>query len=173
MTSHEDVLNERAKKLACVVEKEHIEGQELHLLFFRLADEVYGIEVAYTNAVHPYTHVTSLPGLPSFMMGVMNVRQQIFSIVDLRQLLTLPQLEAAQPSGKVLLIKDQELEFGVYVDEVFGASKLSQTLIEEIPATFNQKQKTLLLGLTPKKSILINAKALCEQKELIISQVDH
>src|SRR5262245_23828892 len=73
-------LQQRAARLAAtpaMVKQEH----ELELLVFELSGEFYGIETRYVEAVLPLRQLTPIPCTPDFVLGVMNVRGHIRSVL--------------------------------------------------------------------------------------------
>ena len=55
-----------------------------HYLTFRLADEVYALDIGKVREVLDYTTVTKVPRTPDFMRGVINLRGSVVPVVDLR-----------------------------------------------------------------------------------------
>ncbi|MES2263494.1 MAG: chemotaxis protein CheW [Pseudomonadota bacterium] len=84
-------------------------------LTFRV-QETYALEIRRVREIIDYSGaVTRPPGLPSFLCGVLNLRQQMISIIDLRQLYGMAQ--APQPDQrKVLVIEHGEERYGLLVD---------------------------------------------------------
>ncbi len=57
------------------------EGQ---YLTFKLADEIYALEITKVREVLDFTKITRLPNMPEFMAGVINLRGGVVPVVDLR-----------------------------------------------------------------------------------------
>ncbi len=78
-------LKERARALAR--EAAGIEEDESHLevVEFMLAHERYALELTHIREVYPLKELTPLPGTPDFVLGIINVRGQILSIVDIKR----------------------------------------------------------------------------------------
>lgn len=171
MSDIDEVLKSRAKKLSGKIEGRDLVQETFHLLSFRLGKEIYAAEMKFAVAVYAYHNVITLPGLPSFVLGVMNIRQQIFSILDLHQLLSLGQNAGDRKTDKVILIKDGDLEFGVCVDEVYGEKLIEKSYMKSIPTAFHKAQKELLIGVTPDNAIVLDFGVLCKKKELIVNQL--
>src|SRR5512135_1809502 len=53
-------------------------------LTFRLADEVYALDIDKVREVLDFTTVTKVPRTPDFMRGVINLRGSVVPVVDLR-----------------------------------------------------------------------------------------
>lgn len=95
-------------------------GENLDLIGFRLALEAYAIESSFVREVHPLRDFTPLPCTPPFILGVMNLRGQIVSIVDLRVFFGLPPRGLGE-LNKVIVIHDALMEFGILADSIVGS----------------------------------------------------
>lgn len=96
----------------------------LEIIEFRLASETYGIESAFVREVYPLKDFTPLPGAPPFVLGIINVRGQILSVVDLKKFFNLPQKGLGE-LNKVIIIRNEQLEFGILADVMLGTRPIS------------------------------------------------
>ena len=85
------VLRQRAAALARKPEEEKAHAEYMDVVAFLLADEKYAVEVSYVREVLRLKRLTPLPCTPPFVLGAINVRGQILSVVDLRRLFDLPE----------------------------------------------------------------------------------
>jgi purine-binding chemotaxis protein CheW len=91
------------------------------LLLFRLADRIGGIELEIVREILPPPPATRLPGAPSYVRGLINVRGTVITVIDLvARLYGHP----AQPEGPIMLIQHQNRLIGVAVDEVIEVQPL-------------------------------------------------
>lgn len=84
------ILKERARLLAQEPEKKEA-GDTIEILEFSLAHERYGIETSFIREVYPLKEYTPLPCTPAFVFGLINVRGQVLSIIDMRKFFELPE----------------------------------------------------------------------------------
>jgi purine-binding chemotaxis protein CheW len=59
--------------------------QTTQYLTFKLADEVFALEITKVREVLDFTAVTRVPRTPDFMRGVINLRGSVVPVVDLRR----------------------------------------------------------------------------------------
>ncbi len=78
------LMQQRARELARPLADGAAEGEHIEVLEFILAHERYAIETAWVQEVYPLRQLTPLPGTPAFVLGVVNVRGKIISVMDLR-----------------------------------------------------------------------------------------
>src|SRR5665647_997435 len=84
------ILIARAQVLARQPEKEEVAAGRIEIIEFLLAYERYGIESSYIGEVYPLKDLTPIPCTPPFVLGVMNVRGKIISVIDMRKFFELP-----------------------------------------------------------------------------------
>jgi len=169
MATPDEVLKERAVRLAAKEEEETKEQDLLHLLEFQLGHERYGIEVHFVKEVCPFSACTQLPHTPDFVLGVVNIRQRIVSVLDLKKILSIGECERAA-SPKVIVVEKDDLEFALLVDEVRGQKRVPLASILPPPLSLQGMQRDLLKGMTLDKLILLEGAALFMKKELIVNR---
>jgi purine-binding chemotaxis protein CheW len=67
---------------------------------FRLADETYGINVMQIQEVLRYTEIAPVPGAPDYVLGIINLRGNVVTVIDTRARFGLP---SADVTAHVLL----------------------------------------------------------------------
>jgi purine-binding chemotaxis protein CheW len=117
------ILKERAVKLAREPKNDHLLQARLEVIEFLLAHERYAVESAWVREIYPLKEITPLPGTPSFVLGIINVRGQIVSVVDLKKFFDLPS-RGLTDLNKVIIIGDGTMEFGVLADAVPGVRQI-------------------------------------------------
>ena len=89
-------------------------GRKVYLSF--RVGELFALELKQVREIIDHAgDISHPPGMPDYMCGVLNLRQQLISLVDLRRLYG---MEAAEGEGKVLVIERDEGRYGLVVDEV-------------------------------------------------------
>ena len=74
-----------------------------------LSKNLYAVDLQHIREVFPIESVTPIPGMPSVVIGMTNVRGSVVPIVDIRLLLELPQAETLPPFAVVLRHEDYQL----------------------------------------------------------------
>jgi purine-binding chemotaxis protein CheW len=123
------ILKARAHDQAREPERADATLEFLDLSEFRLASETYGIESIFVREVFPLKDFTALPGTPDFVLGIINVRGQILSVVDLKKFFNLPDKGLGE-MNKVVIIRDGRMEFGILADAVLGTRRISVDAIQ-------------------------------------------
>jgi len=102
---------------------------EEQLVVFELGDESYGVNVTQVQSIIPIQDIVTVPGAPSFVEGVINLRGAVVPVVDLqtRFELSLP------PNGRravIVIVELDDLQVGLIVDKVTEVIKIPETDIE-------------------------------------------
>lgn len=122
---HAAILESRARALAQVAADEN-DMETAEVVLFRLAHEIYGIETANVREVYPLKDLTPLPCVPDFVAGIVNVRGQVLSVIDLKRFFELPQ-QGMTDLNKVIVLADNVMEFGVLADAIIEARNCLET----------------------------------------------
>jgi purine-binding chemotaxis protein CheW len=86
-------------------------------LTFRL-DNAFAVEIRQVREIIEYSdNINKPPGMPSFMRGILNLRQQMITVVDMRSLYGMPPL-VSQRDAKILILERGDERFGLVVDGV-------------------------------------------------------
>ena len=100
---------------------------------FVLADEIYAINVLRVQEVLRPTEITPVAGAPSFVLGIINLRGNVVTVIDARQRLRLPPVD---PTGdtRIIMVEVGEQVVGVMVDRVGDVLNVKQSEIEPAPS---------------------------------------
>lgn len=103
-----------------------------HLVTFRLGREEYGVDISSVQEIIRATDITQVPGAPSHVRGVINLRGKIIPVVDLRIRFGMAAVEDSEEQ-RIIVIDMRNKRLGMLVDGVSQVLKLSASVIEEIP----------------------------------------
>jgi len=53
-------------------------------LSFRVGEEYFAINAKHIHSIIEYTHITKVPNMPQFMLGIINLRDQAVPVIDSR-----------------------------------------------------------------------------------------
>lgn len=103
------------------------------VLTLRLGGEAFAIDIACVREIRSFEAPTPLPGAAAGLLGVINLRGTIVSVVDLRCRLGLPP-RAAGPGGAVIVVERPCRLDGVVVDAVDDVLEIAPSLWRPAPA---------------------------------------
>lgn len=118
--------------LAAYTRRRAGQKHDLEVLTFRLADEIYGLDISWMREISKLRPITEVPQVPPFLPGIVTLRGTVIPIIDLRRRLLLP---AADASGytRILIVEHQEEPFGLIVDQVLKVVRMVEQQIESAP----------------------------------------
>src|SRR5574344_2493899 len=93
------------------------EDEVLQWVTFQLDNETYGINVMQVQEVLRYTEIAPVPGAPSYVLGIINLRGNVVTVIDTRQRFGLPPAEVGDNTRVVIIEADKQV-IGIMVDSV-------------------------------------------------------
>ncbi|MCX6120563.1 MAG: chemotaxis protein CheW [Ignavibacteriales bacterium] len=163
------LLKKRAHVLALRGNDETVRQECVEIILFRLAYETYGIETAFVREVYPLKDMTTLPGTPSFVLGIINVRGQIVSVIDLKKFFNL-QEKGLGELNKVIIIYNERMEFGILADVVEGTQSVALKEIMAAPPSVIGIGKKYLKGVTKEHIVLLDAESILNDEKIIVNE---
>jgi len=103
-----------------------------HLVCFRIARETYGIDIFAVREIVKPQEITPVPGTESYVLGIINLRGRIVSVVDLAARLGLGAAEVGR-STRILVVDLDGFTVGFLVDAATEVLKLDGDAIEPAP----------------------------------------
>ena len=119
-------------------------------LTFALGKEEYGLEILKVREIIGYMDITAVPRTPGHVKGVINLRGQVISVVDLRAKFSMDSV--ARTDQTCIIVVDiqqngRRLNTGIIVDRVSEVLSISADKIEEPPAFDSSVQIDFILGM--------------------------
>ncbi len=101
-------------------------------LTFTLAKESYGVPLPKVKEVIAYCPITSVPSTPHYFSGIMNLRGQVISIIDLRLKLRVAAAPIS-PETAIIILELDSVCMGIIIDSVDAVLAISRDQISEAP----------------------------------------
>lgn len=101
-------------------------------LLFRIEDEIYGIEIAMVQEIINMVPITQVPSTPGFIKGIINLRGDILSIVDVRIRFQM-QERAYDDLTCIIVVEKNGEKIGLIVDEVHEVKFISKANLAPPP----------------------------------------
>jgi purine-binding chemotaxis protein CheW len=129
---------------------------------FMLDNERYGIPVRRVSEVLKLGEITPVPGGPASVLGVINVRGVIVTVVDGRRHFNLP-LEAPTRQSKIIVLElTDELHLGLLVDAVSEVMDIPVSRIDASPLIREASYVRSVVNLKDGVLILVDVEALAK-----------
>ncbi len=153
-----------AERMDEAVIKEYIE-----VVVFLLAYETYCVETAYVREVYPLKDLTLLPGTPSFVAGIINVRGQVLSVIDIRDFFGLPK-QGLSDLNKVIILTGDGMEFGILADAIVDVRNIQVDKIQPGLPTLTGIREDYLKGISADRQVILDAKKLLTDHSIVVHE---
>ncbi len=148
-----DKAQVEVNQVAYAARKEQMETL-LHLVTFNLGREEYGVEISTVQEIIRATDITPVPGAPSHVRGVINLRGKIIPVVDLRKRFALASVEASE-AQRIIVVELGEKRIGMLVDSVSQVIKVPSGVVEELPEEATSVDENYIRGVGKLENRLI------------------
>ena len=121
---------------------------------FRLEGEIYGINVMQVQEVLRVTEIAPVPGAPEYVLGIINLRGNVVTVIDTRQRFGLPPKEM-DDSTRIVIIEAEKQTVGIVVDSVSEVVDVSREEIETAPNVGNDETARYIEGVSSRGGELL------------------
>jgi purine-binding chemotaxis protein CheW len=138
-------------------------------LTFFLAGEEYGIEILSVHEIIGMMPITSVPGTPDYICGIINLRGKIIPIVDLRRKFGM-ESKAQTSETCIIVVHVQGVEVGTVVDRVSEVLNIAAGDIEPAPSFGRDVNTDYILGIGKSQSkvkILLNIDRVISSDQIV------
>jgi purine-binding chemotaxis protein CheW len=139
----------------------------LQWVTFRLENESYGINVMQVQEVLRYTEIAPVPGAPSYVLGIINLRGNVVTVIDTRSRFGLMPDDVTDNS-RVVIIESNKQVIGILVDSVAEVVYMKASDIEPTPNVGTDENAKFILGVCNRDDellILVNLDKLLDDDE--------
>ena len=140
----------------------------LQCVTFTLEDETYGINVMQVQEVLREIEVAPVPGAPPYVLGIINLRGNVVSVIDARTRFGLPTKESDDMT-RIIVIEAQQQILGILVDSVAEVVDIQRGEIDTAPNVGNAETSKYIDGVVSRGEqllILVDLNKLLTESEL-------
>ncbi|OGT83669.1 MAG: chemotaxis protein [Gammaproteobacteria bacterium RIFCSPLOWO2_02_FULL_61_13] len=163
------ILRARALALAAEPGAAPNLDQSIEVVEFLLAHERYAVASAFVREVYPLENFTPLPCTPAFLLGIVNLRGEIVSVVDVRKFFDLPQT-GLQDLNKLIVLDSGNMVFGILADGILGMRRIALADIQPSLPTLTGIRADYLQGVTAERVVVLDAEKLLADRKLIVEE---
>jgi purine-binding chemotaxis protein CheW len=144
------------------------DSTSLQCVTFTLEDETYGMNVMQVQEVLREVEVAPVPGAPNYVLGIINLRGNVVSVIDARTRFGLQPKESDDMS-RIIVIEAQKQILGILVDSVAEVVDIQRDEIDLAPNVGNAETSKYIDGVVSrgdKLLILVDLNKLLTQSEI-------
>lgn len=125
----------------------------LQVVGFLVGSEEFAVPILDIQTIEKPIEYTRVPGTPNYVLGVFNLRGNVYPLIDLRAKFGLPMIKQNKDT-RYIVIKHNDEVAGFVIDKLTEAIKISEADIEPTPETLNE-EADLIYGIGKQKDRLI------------------
>jgi len=140
----------------------------LQCVTFTLEEETYGINVMQVQEVLREVEVAPVPGAPVYVLGIINLRGNVVSVIDARTRFGLPNKDSDELT-RIIVIETQSQIIGILVDSVAEVVDIQSDEIDLAPNVGNAETSKYIDGVVSRDDkllILVDLNKLLSEEEL-------
>ncbi|MGA1862367.1 chemotaxis protein CheW [Deferribacter thermophilus] len=120
-----ELLDKKLKREIIVTKKD-----EIPFILFKVGNALLSVEMKDVFIVLEYKDIVDLPGAPPHILGIIYYQGEVIPIVDLKGELK-ESTTFRTDNTRLLIIKYNNEQIGLFVDEVLGLQNINKNLLKE------------------------------------------
>jgi purine-binding chemotaxis protein CheW len=165
------ILRHRARLLAACSKADATSPRSLlEIVEFVLGPERYGIESSRIREIYPLNDFTPLPCTPAFVLGLVNVRGQILSIIDIKKLFDLPE-KGLTDLNKIIIVHAHSIELGILADAIVGTRSIAPDELHPALPTLTGIRAHYLQGITSDSLVVLDVGKILADERILVNDV--
>jgi len=141
----------------------------LQWVTYQLEDETYGINVMQVQEVLRITEIAPVPGAPSYVLGIINLRGNVVTVINTRSRFGLMPKESDDDQSRIIIVEVNSNVIGMLVDSVAEVVYLHQSEIDSVPMVNNDESARFIQGVCSREDqllILVDANKFLTEEEV-------
>lgn len=148
------MADERTNSNAIADKNENADDEVLQWVTFRLENETYGINVMQVQEVLRYTEIAPVPGAPGYVLGIINLRGNVVTVIDTRARFGLQSAELTD-NTRIVIIEAEKQVIGILVDSVAEVVYLRASEIDSAPNVGTEESAKFIQGVSNRENELL------------------
>ena len=126
----------------------------LQWVTFKLQEETYGINVMQVQEVLRYTEIAPVPGSPDYVLGIINLRGNVVTVIDTRSRFGLSPADVTDNS-RIVIIEAEKQVLGIMVDSVAEVVYLKGSEVDTAPNVGTDESARFIQGVSNRDGELL------------------
>ncbi|HCG7540689.1 chemotaxis protein CheW [Vibrio parahaemolyticus] len=136
------------------VKKDTSNDEVLQWVTFQLEEETYGINVMQVREVLRYTEIAPVPGAPDYVLGIINLRGNVVTVIDTRSRFGLMEGEVTD-NTRIIVIESERQVIGILVDSVAEVVYLRSSEMDTTPSVGTDESAKFIQGVSNRDGKLL------------------
>lgn len=140
-----DLLLAQARRFQEQARIVEVDEEKVKLVIFLLGKDYYAFLGKVIKEIVPVEEITSVPGAPDFILGIINLRGDIEAVLDIGKILGLPDVAIAS-QNRIVVAEQEGIRSGILVDSVEDVVDIGVGLIKAPLSTLAPALKEFVMG---------------------------
>jgi len=124
---------------------DQIKSKDMQVVVFSLGGEEYSVDISMVREIIRMVDLTRIPKLPEFIEGVINLRGQITTVIDLRKRFEMEPV--VNDNNRIIIVDSKGEPIGIIVDSVSEVMTVPPGQIEDMPSIKHARTQEYLKGI--------------------------
>lgn len=124
-----------------------VDEEKVKLVIFSLLDDYYAFDSLDVKEVLPVGKITYVPGSPDYIIGIINVRGDIESVLNIHKFLEIPEGKTNKNNRIAIAVKG-DVRSGILLDSVLDVVDVLKSSIKPPISTLNKSIRDFVVGET-------------------------
>ncbi|MHA6250900.1 chemotaxis protein CheW [Oceanobacillus sp. CAU 1775] len=121
---------------------------------FKLNDQFFGIKINFIRSIERLRTITPLPKTHNYIKGIINQRDQLTPIIDLKKRLNMAESEASE-HNRFLIVQNEDIQVGLLVDAATEVIDISASVIQAAPEIISNDSESYIYGIAKLEDYLL------------------
>jgi len=164
-----DILKTRALELAQEPEALELAADTLEAVEFELASEHYALALAEVREVSLLKELTPVPCTPPFVLGIINLRGEIRTVIDLKKFFDLPD-KGITELNKIIIVEQDDMQLGILADAIRGVRHIRLDDIQPALPTLTGIRADYLRGVTSDRLVVLDVAKILSDSRILVDE---
>ncbi len=124
-----------------------VEEEKVKLVIFSFSGEFYAFYGSDIKEILPMVNIFFVPGTPDFILGLINLRGDIESVIDVNYFLSLPACQRTQ-CGRIAIAEKGGIRSGIILESVTDVADVPVSSIKPSSSMLDSTTKEFVTGET-------------------------
>lgn len=162
------ILQQRTRALAAIPPQEE-KSEAVEAVIFALGESRYAIDVQHVTGIFPLEGLTPTPCTPDFVVGIINLRGRILSVIDLQRFLGLEPTPLGD-RAQVIAASAAGLEAGILASKVHAVRPIPLGDLKPTLPTSTRLAVEFTRGVTPDLIVFLDLEKLLSDERMIVRE---
>ena len=163
------ILKKRAQELALEPKAAETAADTLEAVEFELASEHYALALAQVREVSLLKELTQVPCTPPFVLGIINLRGELRTVIDLKKFFDLPD-KGITELNKIIIIRQDDMQLGILADAICGVRLIRIKDMHPAPPTLTGIRADYLRGVTSDRLVVLDAAKILSDNRILVDE---